>query len=604
VRALGFAWLAFLLVGAASAALAQIGSLELDRVGELHVEIRDPLPDAIITGEGSWVAVRGGASIHGAVEQIDLFFVVDTSKSLRTTDPSDHRKAGVIRLVESFPAWSDVRIGVVGFDRKANLLSPLTADRSAAIAALGELGRLGTTNIAAGIREALEGFEGRGRPGAARVILLFTDGKSGEEKTRAAAREAQAQGVVIHPVILGTDEEGIGILKEIAAATGGEFVQVKNPILLPKAFRQLRATGVESVTVSVNGSSPRKASLSFGSFEARIPLREGDNHIAATALSIDGRSMTHEIQVTVRPPGCAELQVDAMSNGEPALSVSARAVEIVIDASGSMRGKLGDQSKMEIAQEITSDALDWLPSDLVLSLRAYGHRQEREAHDCSDTELLVSAGTGNREEIRRAIEELEPRGHTPLGYVLEQVARDQGSFAGERAVVLVTDGIESCGGDAPAAARALQSAGPVPVHVIGFGLGNAAAEDLASLRAIAGASGGVFITAGSPGQLREALRTSVGTSFQVWRADESEPVAQGSLGAGEVFPLPTGAYRLQLDSRPPQELAINLESGVRHEVVFVREGDEVSHAVGRGVADYALCETGARAPSGTPAAPR
>ena len=73
------------------------------------------------------------------------------------------------------------------------------------------------------------------------------------------------------------------------------------------------------------------------------------------------------------------------------------------------------------------------------------------------------------------------------------------------AVVLVTDGIESCGGDPAASAGALQGEGRFPVHVIGFGLSGAENADLDSLRAIADASGGRFITAGNARELRDAL---------------------------------------------------------------------------------------------------
>jgi len=604
VRTLVFASFALLLLGAAPAAQGQFRSIPLEPIGELEVEIHDPRPDSVFTGDETSIQVRGGASIHGGVKQLDLFFVMDTSKSLRSTDPQDHRKTGVVRLVDSIPAWSDVRLGVVGFNHRALLLSPLSEDRAAVVQALRTLGRVGTTDIAAGIREALEGFEVGGRAGASRVILLFTDGKSDEDETREAADEARTQGVVIHTVKLGKDEEGVGILQEIAGSTMGEFVHVKKPRRLPKAFRNLRTTGVEKVTLRVNGSQrPIAAKLSLGAFEARVPVREGENEIVATAVSLAGNQASRGISVLVRPPGCAELQVEATAGGKPALSVSRRAVEIVFDASGSMGGRLGEQTKLAIAQQITSDSLDWLPPDLLLSLRAYGHRQGREARDCQDTELLVAAGTNNREQIRIAIAGLEPMGQTPLAYVLQQIASDFESFAGERAVVLVTDGIESCGGDAPAAAHDLQAMGPIPVHVIGFGLGDAAQEDLASLRAIAGASGGVFVTAGSADQLRHALRTSVGTPFRVWRAGESEPLARGILGADDLFQLPAGAYRVRLDSRPPQELELQLESGVRHRVVFQRKGDGISQATEREVADYALCEPAAAA-STTPAAPR
>ncbi len=557
-------------------------------VGRLAVEIQQPASDRILTGAETSIEVQGGASVFGGVKQLDLFFVMDTSSSLKLTDPRDYRSAGAIGLVESLPEWSDVQIGVVAFDRKAELLSPLSADRVAVVNALRQLDYGSTTNIADGIHAALTGFEGDAREGSTRVILIFTDGRSNEKKARRAMQAAAAQGVVIHTLLLGGDKLGEVMLRGIAEGTGGSFIQVTDPARLPEAFLGLRTTGVESVTLRVNDSPPIPAALSMGSFAAQVPLERGPNRIVATVKGRDGRTQSDSVTVTLRPQGCAELAIRAEREGEPALSISDRSVEIVIDASRSMWGQLGGVAKMAIAKETLEDALDWLPSDLTLSLRAYGHQHAPAARDCKDTQLLVPAGSDNRDDIRQALAALRPKGQTPLGYAVEQLGRDLENLSGERAVVLVTDGIESCGGDAPAAARDLQRLGRIPVHVIGFGMGNAEDEDLASLRAISDASGGRFLTAGSAQELKAALSTAVGTSFRLQRGDTV--VGEGNLGANEVLRVPAGEYSLQLDSAPPRELVLTLESEVKHTVVFSRDKQGVSHSEQRDEAEYSMCE--------------
>ena len=106
-------------------------------------------------------------------------------------------------------------------------------------------------------------------------------------------------------------------------------------------------------------------------------------------------------------------------------------------------------------------------------------------------------------------------------------------------------------------------------------MGNAEDEDLASLRAISDASGGRFLTAGSAQELKEALTSAVGTSFRLRRGDTV--VGEGNLGADEVLRVPAGEYSLQLDSAPPRELALTLESEVKHTVVFRRDKQGVAH---------------------------
>jgi hypothetical protein len=185
---------------------------------------------------------------------------------------------------------------------------------------------------------------------------------------------------------------------------------------------------------------------------------------------------------------------------------------------------------------------------------------------------------------------------------LQQVAGDLAKVKGERAVVLVTDGIESCNGNAPAAARALQKFGHVPVHVIGFGLGGADDQDLASLRAIANASGGKFLTASSASELRDALTTTVGTSYQVWSGETR--VASGSLGANEILSLSAGEYRVQLDSTPVQEVSVTLAGEQRTQLVFDHGRHDTTHRVKSEATDYKVCEQPvADMQEGLPAAP-
>ena len=148
-----------------------------------------------------------------------------------------------------------------------------------------------------------------------------------------------------------------------------------------------------------------------------------------------------------------------------------------------MWGQIHGEAKMSIAKNILTDVSYWYQQDLDLALRAYGSTSPSESNNCSDSMLLVPFYEQNRESIRAAIAGLRPTGQTPIAYALNQAARDFDGFLGDRAVVLVTDGIESCGGSPVQAARNLGAQG-IKVHVIGFGLGNVTDEDAASLRSL------------------------------------------------------------------------------------------------------------------------
>ena len=208
-------------------------------------------------------------------------------------------------------------------------------------------------------------------------------------------------------------------------------------------------------------------------------------------------------------------------------------------------------------------------------------------NNCADSTLLVPFAAENREPIRRAVANLRPLGQTPIAYALSQAARDFDPTQNDRAVVLVTDGIESCGGDPVEAAYDLREQG-IMVHLIGFGLGNAADEDTASLRAVADASGGRYVTASSAEALKEALEQTVATSFRVYKGDIE--VAAGSLGENEPVFLPEGDYRVQLDSSPPRQMPVSLAAGGKLTLTMEKRDGFVSHFERRDSIPHSSCE--------------
>ena len=553
----------------------------------LQIEIQSPSADFTADQGETVVEVEGIASAIGGVRYLDMIFVLDTSQSLRNTDPKDFRSAGAIGLVRNLSPKSDIKIGVVSFDARGELVQPMTSDRNKVADALRGLPRSGSTNLAAGILTALNELETNGRPGSSRVIMLFTDGMSNEQKAYDAAVRAHGRGVTVQTLLLGSSTKGTSILDTIAWATGGSFVRVKDPAMLPEAFLNLRTTGVDSVTLSVNGSAPVDAKLAGGTFSGSVPLALGENRIVALATSLDGETQETFVTVNVQDASCAALEVAAVKDGRSVISLNDRAIEIVVDASGSMWGRMDGKPKMSVAKQTLFDVSYWFPQDLDLALRAYGSTSPSNSKNCTDSALLVPFGDDNRQWIRQAIDRLRPLGQTPIAYALNQAAQDFGAHEGDRAVVLVTDGIESCGGNPVQAARDLR-AQDITVHVIGFGMGSAADEDTASLQAVANASGGRYVTAGSARELQEALAQTVATSFSVFSGNTE--VARGALGSDELFFLPEGDYRVVLHSSPPQSVDVSLAPRDRVALTLEKRGEFVAHSERRGRIEHQSCE--------------
>lgn len=145
----------------------------------------------------------------------------------------------------------------------------------------------------------------------------------------------------------------------------------------------------------------------------------------------------------------------------------------VFDASQSMYGRWQSDMKINIARNILIKVLDSLStmSDLEVALRLYGHQHNFPPQVCDDSKLEVPFGKDNFERIKSKLRSVVPKGSTPIAYSLEQSINDFPPCANCRnVIVLITDGIEECGGDPCQASVALQKSGIVlKPFIIGIG---------------------------------------------------------------------------------------------------------------------------------------
>jgi Ca-activated chloride channel homolog len=137
-------------------------------------------------------------------------------------------------------------------------------------------------------------------------------------------------------------------------------------------------------------------------------------------------------------------------------------VLLVLDASGSMFNKLADgQYRITAAKDAVAGFVSRLPAapDLHVGLRVYGARVAAlDDTACEDSELVVPVDGFDRDRLLGAVRGTQAKGATPIAYSLELALDDLRGADGRAIVVLVTDGIESCGGDVRAAVEDLTSA--------------------------------------------------------------------------------------------------------------------------------------------------
>lgn len=249
----------------------------------------------------------------------------------------------------------------------------------------------------------------------------------------------------------------------------------------------------------------------------------------------------------------------------PALAQD-RATILILDESGSMWAQLPEgRSRIEVARDVLGDFMVLRDPAAPLGVIAYGHNRRG---DCSDIETIARVEIQDATTLTARLRALMPRGKTPLAEALRQAAAEIPPAAEEANIVLVTDGLETCGGDPCAVAAELSTIGiPVQAHVVGFGLTEGEVRQIAC---VAEQTGGLVLAPQSGAELVDAL---IRTSEPVTRV----PDAQGSaalnlsiradiagrpdtvdftaenLATGKI--LPVGRLDLTIESALPVDLA-------------------------------------------------
>ncbi len=255
--------------------------------------------------------------------------------------------------------------------------------------------------------------------------------------------------------------------------------------------------------------------------------------MAATAVLIACLSGCSGSQVAT-PPTAAETSGQVSTS--PATDSGATAagghsqvqprIVFILDASGSMLGKVGNEEKMVVARRVLKDAIVKLPDNADVGLIAYGHRRK---NDCADIELLSPLKPVDKLTLAQQIDALKPSGMTPITNSLQQafdVVKSQSS-GGRTTVVLVSDGLETCNGDPCKLARDAKQAGlDFVLHVIGFDVGKV---KVAQLECVAQAGGGLYLGAQNAEELAAALAGAVSPSAVADGRLSIKAVADGKL---------------------------------------------------------------------------
>lgn len=311
------------------------------------------------------------------------------------------------------------------------------------------------------------------------------------------------------------------------------------------AYTQFAVTwtgaGNQGDLIEMHGSDGARATFSYidpntGNVTLGAPEIPGEYTLVY--LTRAGREMARR-PVTVLPPPAEPGQL-LVEQTRAALGPD-DAVGVILDASGSMLQRVGSERRIAIARDtLTGLVNDTIPAGTGFALRVFGHR---EADSCR-TDLEMPLGPLDPAAATNVITGINAMNlaRTPLGRSVEMTASDLANVSGERILIVLTDGEETCDGDAAAAIQGLRDRGwDIRVNIVGFAIDDAALE--AVFRAWAASGGGAYFGAADGTELSDALTRAVTGPFDVIDPMTGDVLASGR--PGELLTLAAGNYLIR-----------------------------------------------------------
>jgi Ca-activated chloride channel family protein len=204
----------------------------------------------------------GERALSLAAPASDIVFCVDVSKSMLAADLRPNRLENAkqtLRLI--FLQLAGNRLGLVAFAGSSFIECPLTGDIGAVALFLDSINtnliQTPGTDIGGALHAAVQAFD---RSPAGKAIVLITDGEDLSGGARGAADEAEAAGIKIFPIGIGTeigetvpevDEEGN--VNGVKKKKNGELVVSRLDVALLHDLAQ--KTGGQEYLVGGNGST-------------------------------------------------------------------------------------------------------------------------------------------------------------------------------------------------------------------------------------------------------------------------------------------------------------------------------------------------------------
>lgn len=180
---------------------------------------------------------------------------------------------------------------------------------------------------------------------------------------------------------------------------------------------------------------------------------------------------------------------------------------LILDASGSMTANDAPGPRIDAAKVAARGLIAALPDDATLGLQTYGTKTgsdpSEKAAGCRDVLTLLTLGPMDRAATDSAVDAIVPSGYTPISLALRTATDQLPDDGTAQAIVLVSDGEDTCGTPPCETAAQLKESHPgLTISTVGFKVEGLAADEL---RCVADVTGGLFVQAANANQLAARL---------------------------------------------------------------------------------------------------
>lgn len=218
-----------------------------------------------------------------------VLVVIDTSGSMQGQPLAEAKQAVSEFVADASPS---VKIGLLGFATRPQLLVPPTTDRTRLLGAVAGLQAQGETSLYDAV---LTGLRALGRTGDRRLVVLSDGGDTRSTASFEAARDAAGRsGVIVDAIGFNTDEAVSSVLGKLAGSGRGSVRKASSAAELSSALATTVRSQAKTLTVKVlvpedlrgendlvlsvatpEGRLTSQASVSLGTASAEVPPPRG-----------------------------------------------------------------------------------------------------------------------------------------------------------------------------------------------------------------------------------------------------------------------------------------------------------------------------------------